>query len=172
VSKRRKKQAAPVRHLSTAPLPARLMPGFSDLPLVFTDASRLRHGGLSAVLYADAAGEPLTFARSVPLTFARSVPLEGSNELELGAAVFGLEQADRLYPGMAFALFSDNLDAIRRLARAKALGSAQDAELGKRFPGQPLDAWLAQANLHWIKGHGTCRGNALADAQARAAAGA
>ena len=67
MSKRRKKQAAPVRHLSTAPLPARLMPGFSDLPLVFTDASRLRHGGLSAVLYADAAGEPLAFARSVPL---------------------------------------------------------------------------------------------------------
>ena len=163
MSKRRKKQAAPVRHLSTAPLPARLMPGFSDLPLVFTDASRLRHGGLSAVLYADAAGEPLTFARSVPL--------EGSNELELGAAVFGLEQADRLYPGMAFALFSDNLDAIRRLSRAKMLGCALDTELGERFPGQPLDAWLAQANLNWIKGHGACRGNALADAQARAAAG-
>lgn len=164
MSKRRKKQAAPVRHLSTAPLPARLMPGFSDLPLVFTDASRLRHGGLSAVLYADAAGEPLTFARSVPL--------DGSNELELRAAVFGLEQADRLYPGMAFALFSDNLDAIRRLARAKMLGCALDTELGERFPGQPLDAWLAQANLNWIKGHGTCRGNALADAQARVAAGA
>lgn len=164
MSKRRKKQAAPVRHLSTAPLPARLMPSFSDLPLVFTDASRLRHGGLSAVLYADAAGEPLTFARSVPL--------DGSNELELRAAVFGLEQADRLYPGMAFALFSDNLDAIRRLARAKMLGCALDAELGERFPGQPLDAWLAQANLNWIKGHGTCRGNALADAQARVAAGA
>ena len=163
MSKRRKKQAAPVMHLSTAPLPARLMPGFSDLPLVFTDASRLRHGGLSAVLYAGAAGEPLTFARSVPL--------DGSNELELRAAVFGLEQADRLYPGMAFALFSDNLDAIRRLARAKMLGSALDAELGERFPGQPLDTWLAQANLNWIKGHGTCRGNALADAQARAAAG-
>jgi len=140
------------------------MPGFSDLPLVFTDASRLRHGGLSAVLYADAAGEPLAFARSVPL--------DGSNELELRAAVFGLEQADRLYPGMAFALFSDNLDAIRRLARAKMLGSALDAELGERFPGQPLDTWLAQANLNWIKGHGTCRGNALADAQARVAAGA
>lgn len=164
MSKRRKKQAAPVRHLSTAPLPARLMPGFSDLPLVFTDASRLRHGGLSAVLYADAAGEPLTFARSVPL--------DGSNELELRAAVFGLEQADRLYPGMAFALFSDNLDAIRRLSRAKMLGCALDTELGERFPGQPLDAWLAQANLNWIKGHGTCRGNALADAQARVAAGA
>ena len=41
----------------------------------------------------------------------------------------------------------------------------------ERFPGLPLDAWLAQANLNWIKGHGTCRGNALADAQARAAAG-
>lgn len=163
MSKRRKKQAAPVRHLSTAPLPARLMPGFSDLPLVFTDASRLRHGGLSAVLYADAAGEPLAFTRSVPL--------DGSNELELRAAVFGLEQADRLYPGMAFALFSDNLDAIRRLSRAKMLGCALDTELGERFPGQPLDAWLAQANLNWIKGHGTCRGNALADAQARAAAG-
>ncbi len=52
------------------------------------------------------------------------------------------------------------------------LGCALDTELGERFPGQPLDAWLAQANLNWIKGHGTCRGNALADAQARVAAGA
>ena len=162
MSKRRKKQASPVTHLSSGPLPVRLMPGFGDLPLVFTDASRLRHGGLSVVLYADAASEPLAFARCVPL--------DGSNELELRAAVFGLEQADRLYPGLAFALFSDNIDAIKRLARAKALGSARDAELGERFPGLPLDAWLAQANLNWIKGHGACRGNALADAQARAAA--
>ena len=162
MSKRRKKQAAPVTHLSSGPLPARLMPGFGDLPLVFTDASRLRHGGLSVVLYADAASEPLAFARCVPL--------DGSNELELRAVVFGLEQAVRLYPGLAFALFSDNIDAIKRLARAKALGSARDAELGERFPGLPLDAWLAQANLNWIKGHGACRGNALADAQARAAA--
>ena len=162
MSKRRKKQASPVTHLSSGPLPARLMPGFGDLPLVFTDASRLRHGGLSVVLYADAASEPLAFARCVPL--------DGSNELELRAAVFGLEQADRLYPGLAFALFSDNIDAIKRLARAKALGSARDTELGERFPGLPLDAWLAQANLNWIKGHGACRGNALADAQARAAA--
>lgn len=138
------------------------MPGFSNLPLVFTDASRLRHGGLSVVLYADAASEPLAFARCVPL--------DGSNELELRAAVFGLEQADRLYPGLAFALFSDNIDAIKRLARAKAQGSARDTEMGERFPGLPLDAWLAQANLNWIKGHGACRGNALADAQARAAA--
>ena len=114
------------------------------------------------MLYADAASEPLAFARCVPL--------DGSNELELRAAVFGLEQADRLYPGLAVALFSDNIDAIKRLARAKALGSARDAELGERFPGLPLDAWLAQANLNWIKGHGACRGNALADAQARAAA--
>ncbi len=149
-------------HLSTGPLPVRLMPGFGNLPLVFTDASRLRHGGLSVVLYADAASEPLAFARCVPL--------DGSNELELRAAVFGLEQADRLYPGLAFALFSDNIDAIKRLARAKALGSARDAELGERFPGLPLDAWLAQANLNWIKGHGACRGNALADERARAAA--
>jgi len=162
MSKRRKKQAAPVMHLSTGPLPVRLMPGFGNLPLVFTDASRLRHGGLSVVLYADAASEPLAFARCVPL--------DGSNELELRAAVFGLEQADRLYPGLAFALFSDNIDAIKRLARAKALGSARDTELCERFPGLPLDAWLAQANLNWIKGHGACRGNALADAQARAAA--
>ena len=162
MSKRRTKQAAPVMHLSTGPLPVRLMPGFGNLPLVFTEASRLRHGGLSVVLYADAASEPLAFARCVPL--------DGSNELELRAAVFGLEQADRLYPGLAFALFSDNIDAIKRLARAKALGSARDAELGERFPGLPLDAWLAQANLNWIKGHGACRGNALADAQARAAA--
>ena len=116
---------APVDRAAPGPTDARLQqpPWCSAMPAGYAMA------GLSAVLYADAAGELLAFARSVPL--------DGSNELELGAAVFGLEQADRLYPGMAFALFSDNLDAIRRLARAKMLGCALDAELGERFPRAP-----------------------------------
>ena len=138
------------------------MPGFSDLPLVFTDASRLRHGGLSVVLYADAASEPLAFARCVPL--------DGSNELELQAAIFGLEQAGLHFPGQTIALFSDNQDAITRLNRAKQLGIDQDVLLAEYF--LEIAGRLSLVSFHWIKGHGRCRGNALADTQARLAAGA
>lgn len=156
MAKRKRKKAEPLTHLSAGPLPQRLMPQFVGLPLVFTDASRLRHGGLAAVLYMTADAEPLLEQRSVPL--------DGSNELELAAALFGLEQAALKLPNRRFALFSDNMDAITRLIRAQTLGTAQDATLGD------IASSLTWASFHWIKGHGRCRGNALADAQARIAA--
>lgn len=156
MAKRKRKQPEPAIHLSAGPLPERLMPQFTGLPLVFTDASRLRHGGLAAVLYVTTDAEPVVERRSVPL--------DGSNELELAALLFGLEQAARQFPAQRFALFSDNQDAITRLIRAQTLGLAQDAALGD------IASSLPWASFHWIKGHGRCRGNAVADAQARIAA--
>src|SRR5574343_352517 len=160
--KRRKKKPERIIHLSLGPLPPRLAERHADRRLVFSDASQLRHGGLAAVLFADAGSEALIATRSVPAI--------GSNELELQAALFALEQAQRHFPGQSATLFSDNLDAVTRLGRVKALGSAQDAVLGERFPGLDIDTLLLAVDVCWVPGHGRCRGNALADAQARLAA--
>lgn len=162
MAKRRKKKPAPPIHLSAGPLPTRLAERFAGCRLVFSDASQLRHGGLAAILFTATDGEPLVAARTVPVI--------GSNELELQAALFALEEANRQFPGQPFALFSDNQDAVTRLGRAKAQGQAQDAELTARFAGLDIDALLVAATIHWIKGHASCRGNALADQHARQAA--
>ena len=163
MAKRRKKKVERIVHLSSGPLPERLLLRFPGHGLLFTDASRLRHGGLAAILYRTADAEPEIFTCSVP-------PI-GSNELELQAAIFGLEQAARLLPGQRFALFSDNQDAITRLTRCKERGITQDEQLAALLPGRNLDALLQHATPNWIPGHGHCRGNALADQQARGAAG-
>lgn len=161
--RRNRKPAAPI-HLSAGPLPDRLMADFAGCRLLFTDASRLRHGGLSVVLYADTASEPAVLTRSVAL--------DGSNQLEMQAAVFGLEQASRLYPGQSLALFSDNRDALTWLATIQLSPAGGPDEWGAaHFPGSDLRALLAHTTLHWVKGHGRCRGNALADRHARLAAG-
>lgn len=162
MTKRRKKKVAPTVHLSAGPLPERLALRFPDQALLFTDASRLRHGGLAAVIYRSAEAQPEIFTRSVSL--------DGSNELELQAAVFGLQQAARLLPEQSFALFSDNQDAIVRLTRVKQSGAAQDRQLASLFPDTDCDTLLRHASLSWVQGHGRCRGNALADEQARLAA--
>lgn len=164
MARRRNRKPATPTHLSAGPLPDRLMADFAGCRLLFTDASRLRHGGLSVVLYADTASEPTVFTRSVAL--------DGSNQLEMQAAVFGLEQASRLYPGQALALFSDNRDALAWLAAIQSSPASGPGEWGAaRLPETNLRALLAHATLHWIKGHGRCRGNALADRHARLAAG-
>ncbi len=163
MAKRKKKKPERIIHLSAGPLPARLALRFANQALLFTDASRLRQGGLGAALYRTSDEAAQTFTRSVALT--------GSNELELQAAVFGLQQAARCIPGMPFALFSDNQDAVVCLVRAKQLGAARDEQLGRLFPDANLDALLQHAAPNWIPGHGTCRGNALADLLARRAAG-
>lgn len=163
MAKRRKKSVERSIHLSAGPLPERLALRFPDRALVFTDASCLRHGGLAAVVYRAADAQPEIFTRSVPL--------DGSNELELQAAIFGLKQAALLMPGLPFALFSDNQDAIVRLGRVKQLGAARDEQLGRRFPDANLEALLQHADPSWVQGHGRCRGNALADWHARLAAG-
>lgn len=163
MAKRRKKKIGRSIHLSAGALPERLALRFADRALVFTDASRLRHGGLAAIIYRT--------ADATPEIFTRSVPLDGSNELELQAALFGLEQAALRLPGQAFALFSDNQDAIVCLTRAKQPGALQDEQLGRRFPDANLHALLQHAAPSWVQGHGRCRGNALADWHARLAAG-
>jgi ribonuclease HI len=162
MAKRRKKKVERIIHLSPGPLPPRLAERHTGCRLVFSDASQLRHGGLAAVLFADADAEALVATRSVPAI--------GSNELELQAALFALEQANRHFPGQPAALFSDNLDAVTRLGRAKALGSARESTLAERFPGTDIDALLLMVDVCWIPGHGRCRGNALADLHARSAA--
>lgn len=163
MARRRKKKPERIIHLSLGPLPESLLPRFPDQGLVFTDASRLRHGGLAAILYRTAEAEPVAFTRSV-------API-GSNELELQASVFGLEQASRLFAGRSFVLISDNQDAICRLTAYKQRGVAQDPQLAALFPEHNLDALLQHATPHWVQGHGRCRGNALADQHARVAAG-
>ncbi|WP_434515108.1 hypothetical protein AB6Q56_21890 [Dechloromonas sp. ARDL1] len=163
MAKRRKKKPERIVHLSAGPLPERHAPRFANQALLFTDASRLRHGGLAAALYRTADATVQVFTRSVALT--------GSNELELQAAIFGLELAALHIPDTYFALFSDNQDAITRLTRAKRLDAPQDEQLGLLFPGVDLDALLQYATPVWVQGHGRCRGNALADWHARLAAG-
>jgi len=160
--KRRKKKLVRVIHPSPGPLPLRLAPLYVDKLLVFSDASQKRQGGLAAVLFATPASEALIETRSVPIT--------GSNELELQAAIFALEQAQRHFPDRPFALFSDNHDAVLRLNRGKTEGLVQDAELRQRLEGSGIADSLSKATICWIKGHGSCRGNILADQHAAEAA--
>lgn len=162
MAKRRKKKIERIIHLSAGPLPQRLAERFIGHPLIFCDASQLRQGGLAAVLFAH--------AEAAPVIATRTVPVIGSNELELQAAVFALEQAGLNFPKLPVALFSDNQDAVSRLNLAKTAGLAQDPELSGTFPTLDLGALLANASICWIKGHSACRGNALADQHARSAA--
>ena len=163
MAKRRKKKVERIVHLSVGALPERLALRFPGAALAFTDASRLRHGGLAVVLYRTTEAEPEAFTRSV-------API-GSNELELQAAIFGLEHASRLFAGQRFVLLSDNQDAINRLELCRQQGVVQDPQLTTLFPEHDLDALLQNAMPIWIPGHGRCRGNALADQHARVAAG-
>lgn len=162
MARKRKKQAVRLIHPSIGPLPNKLAGRFADRLLVFSDASRRRHGGLAAVLFDDHAGEPIVAARSVALA--------GSNELELLAAIFALEEAVRRFPARPVALFSDNSDALARLTRAATLGLAQDAPLAALCGAPGVAAVLAGASFNWVRGHAGCRGNLLADLHAAAAA--
>ena len=161
--KRRKKKLVRVIHQSAGPLPLRLAGRFIGCRLIFSDASRKRHGGLAVVLF----GDPV----SPPLVATRSVALAGSNELELAAALFGLEEAQRQFPGEPAALFSDNQDAVTRLGRARAEGLAHDPALARMLAERGLAGVPDCVAVCWVQGHAACRGNALADQHARAAAG-
>jgi ribonuclease HI len=160
--KTRKRQPPRILHQSPGPLPDRFGERFAGQLLVFCDASRKRHGGLAAVLFANPEQPPLSFSRRVTVT--------GSNELELRAALFALQQAALHFPGRRLALFTDNSDAASRLATACEHGAHADPGLLALVPVHELAALLAAASVHWLKGHGTCRGNTLADELAGAAA--
>jgi ribonuclease HI len=161
--RRRKKKIARVIHPSAGPLPLRLAPLYAGQLLVFSDASLKRHGALAAILFATPDSEALVRTRTVAII--------GSNELELQAALFALEQASELYPGRPLALFSDNQDAVSRLNRGKTRGLEQDPELRCMLGQLDLVETLAIAAVCWIKGHSSCRGNILADLHAAEAAG-
>ena len=160
--RRRKKKIVRIIHPSASPLPLRLAPLYAGHLQVFSDASQKRHGGLAAVLF--------TTPDSEALVRTRTVDIIGSNELELQAALFALEQARLLFPGRPLALFSDNQDAVIRLNRGKAQGLDQDLELRQMLGALDLAETLAHASICWIKGHGSCRGNILADQHAAEAA--
>jgi ribonuclease HI len=160
--RRRKKKTVAVIYPSAGPLPLRLAPLYIAQVLVFSDASQKRHGGLAAVLFDNPDGEPLVGTQTVAVC--------GSNELELQAALFALTQAQLHFPGRAFALFSDNHDAVLRLNRGKTEGLAQDPELQQLLDESGIGDILAHTCICWIKGHGTCRGNILADLHAAQAA--
>jgi len=136
---------------------------FANCRLIFCDASLKRHGGLAAVIFAAADGDPLVTTCTVPVA--------GSNELELQAALFGLQQGHLYFPGEPVALFSDNRDAVDRLGRAKSLGLGQDPGLAKMLEALGIAAILDHATPCWVQAHATCRGNLLADQNASAAAG-
>lgn len=163
VARKRKKKIVRVIHQSVGPLPLRLAGRFVGHRLLFTDASRQRHGGLAAVLFDD--------PDSPPLIATRQVPPFGSNELELLASLFGLEFAQKNHPDQAIALFSDNRDAVDRLNRAKTEGLTDDPALASLLLAAGLAAIPALTSIHWIPGHSSCRGNTLADRHAREAAG-
>lgn len=163
MSKRRKKKIVPVIHPSVSPLPLRLASLYAGHLQVFSDASQKRHGGLAAVLFATPDSDAVIRSRTVPII--------GSNELELQATLFALEQARDLFPGRPVALFSDNQDAVVRLNRGKTRGLDQDPELREMLGQFDLGETLAIASVCWIKGHGSCRGNILADQHATEAAG-
>lgn len=148
--------------MSEGPLPARFGDAFAGQLLVFCDASRKRHGGLASVLFSE--------ANALPLTSTRTVPAIGSNELELQAALFALFHAGKHFPQRNLFLFSDNQDAVARLARAKDQGSESDPALASMLPELDLAGALARASFRWLKGHSSCRGNAIADELAAGAA--
>lgn len=162
MSKRRKKKIVRVIQPSVSPLPVRLAPLYAGHLQIFSDASQKRHGGLAAVLFATPDSEALVRTRTVTII--------GSNELELQATLFALEQARDLFPDQPFALFSDNQDAVLRLNRSKTEGLEQDPTLRQMLGQQELVDTLAKASICWIKGHGSCRGNILADLHAAEAA--
>ncbi len=162
MTKRRKKKSPGVIYQSLGPLPVRLAEQYAGLPLVFSDASAKRHGGLAAVLFGDPGAEAIIATQTVPL--------DASNALEFQAALFALAQAWIHFPGQPFALFTDNLDAADRLKRAKTLGFAQDAELAHSLNQLGIADAFAHASISWIKGHASCRGNTLADQHAAEAA--
>ena len=162
MTKRRKKKIVRPIHLSAGPLPARLCERFGNVRLIFTDASQIHHGGLAAVLF-DEEGLP-------PVIALRTVPRLGSNQLEFQAAILGLELVMQNRDDRPFALFSDNQDTVLRLCRAKTEGLQHDPELACRLQAAGIAEVLERVSFHWIPGHSSCRGNALADRHAREAA--
>ena len=160
--KRSRKKIAREIPQSEGPLPLKFAAQFDGQLVVFCDASIKAHGGIAVVLFGGPENEPIVVTRTVPSI--------GSNQMELQAVLFGLLQAEQLFPDRQLALFTDNSDAVIRLTRAKEQGLGQDQTLVQLLPALNIEKSLAQATFRWIKGHSSCRGNTLADKYARNAA--
>lgn len=161
MSRRRPKKPAREIPLSCGPLPKKFDGRFTACLLVFSDASRLRYGGLACVIYPHPDASPIVITRTVPAI--------GSNALELQAALMALDHLAQHFPDQAFALFSDNRDAVDCLLRLKTSGM-QDAEIAALQAPDARPPPLDRGSFVWVPGHASCRGNALADAHARCAA--
>lgn len=157
---RKKKKPLRVIYPSAGPLPARIAALFDDKVLVFSDASLKKMGGLSAVFFQNHESSPQIFTRSVTAT--------GSNELELQALVFAVQQSERLFSGSKRAFFSDNQDAVERIKQMQ--NGIEVTQLKQMFGQISPNLNPQEITFHWIKAHGTCRGNLIADEQARLAA--
>lgn len=154
---RKKKKPLRVTYPSAGPLPKRIAALFEDAILVFSDASLKKTGGLSAVFFQNQESPPQIFTRSVTAT--------GSNELELQALIFAVQQSERLFAGSKRAFFSDNQDAVTRFKQLQ--NGIDNAELNQMFGHTSPILNAQEITFHWIKGHGTCRGNLIADEHAR-----
>jgi ribonuclease HI len=158
--RRHHRKSSDVRALAI--LPNHLVEQFRGRIWLFTDASVRTRGGLAAVLH-----HP---QEAAPRIRSDAVARGPSHALELRAALFGLEHAQRQYPDEPLVLFSDSQGAVERLTRAKQEGLSQDLELESMMKSSGLSELLSRADFQWIKGHGKCGGNAMADQHARAAA--
>ena len=158
---RKKKKIVRVIHPSTGPLPDRIKDKYAQHILIFSDASLKTHGGLSAVIFPTPESSPLVFTRSIAGTT--------SNALELLALAFALEQSENLFPGQKRAFFSDNQDTISRFQTIQS-GNRQDFQLTEFSGKYPPNLMKENIEFCWVKGHGKCRGNLIADYHARLAA--
>lgn len=159
---KRKKKIQRTIFLSTGPLPTKIAEIYAEHLLIFSDASLLHQGGIAAVLFETPDTEPIIATKSVPIT--------GSNELELQAAIFALQQGELLFPDRQAVLFTDNQDAQKRLNDCREQGFANDPALAQMFKTTGNETYFRNCTIKWIKGHSTCRGNDLADTHARIAA--
>ena len=159
---KRKKKIQRTIFLSTGPLPSKIAEIYAEHLLIFSDASLLHQGGIAAVLFETPEAEPIIATKSVAIT--------GSNELELEAAIFALQQGELLFPDRQAVLFTDNQDAEKRLNLYKEQGFSGDPALAQMISTTGNATPFRSCKIRWIKGHATCRGNNLADTHARIAA--
>ena len=136
-------------------MPASAAPGVLD-------ASRLRHGGLSVMLYADAAGE------TARLRAARARSIGNATNWNCGLRFRSRTSRPALPQAKPSPVLGQHRCDPGASPAPKMLGSARWTRNSVKLSrAAPRLAWLAQANLNWIKGPRRLRqGNALADAQA------
>jgi ribonuclease HI len=159
---RKKKKSVREYYPSAGPLPLRFADRYANHMLVFSDASLKKHGGLASIIFQT--------TESSPHISTRTVEPSGSNRLELAALLFAWDHSMDVEAEAKRALFSDNQDAITRLKQAQMHGTHQDVELHLLLEQQKHRLTFDNIEFCWIKGHGCCRGNLLADQNARHAA--